>query len=113
MGREIEWVFPKTCGSCIKLSRRVVDLESAPAAAKERIAELEAKSGFYCTCGNSEFKCLVCEKHMNSFYTRQYINKWINRFEASKERIAELESENARLRAEVERLTALVQEKRS
>lgn len=36
MGRESEWVFPKTCGSCLELSKELNTLRS-------RIVELEAK----------------------------------------------------------------------
>jgi hypothetical protein len=67
--------------------------ERAEQAEAERDRLKAENYGLHCNCGNSEFKCLVCESHVNTFSTTALIKKLYAREE--------------QLRA---RLTALVQE---
>lgn len=76
----------------------IKQLQADNAALRQRLETEKAKNGLHCNCGNSEFKCLVCEAHVNTFGTTVLLKKLYAREEALRQRLALKEQELANLR---------------
>lgn len=77
------------CGQFIDIE----DYERMESDLRRQLEEAKASIGLHCTCGNSEFKCLVCEMHVNTFQTKTLIDKIYAREEKLKEQLAEVTAE--------------------